>query len=108
MLTASNYRSTFANQREILKMKFQDSCIFCKHGGTFELSPVFLMYVKSILDDGETSAILVDKKEVCILVDDLEDFYDDVKGEYKSAINEYYYNMEQLKKKRNIGKVLEN
>ena len=60
-----------------------------------------------IVSSGKKEAILLDKNDVPIKIDDTEKFLEDISSLYFEAINEYYNDYQKLKSSRKIEKVLE-
>ena len=107
-LEFSNYKQTFSIQRKTLKEKIESKLTFGFNGGIFKITRELLTFVQTLVNEGRTSGvILLDINDTPVLVEDLEDFKDEVFDRYFTATNEYYEHYQNLKKSRSVEKLLE-
>ena len=59
-LEFSNYRQTLNNQKDVLKAKTESLLSYSINGGTFTIDRELITFVKVLLDDKHTDAILLD------------------------------------------------
>lgn len=106
-LDFANYQQTFSIQRKILKEKLNARLTYGINGGLFCIDQSLLVFVDSLCNNGRTSGvILLDSNETPILVDDLVAFKDEIYSRYFEATNDYYENIQALKKSRSVEKLL--
>lgn len=106
-LEFSNYSQTIHRQKNNLKLRAQELLTYSFSGGIFRINQELIGFVFALLQDGHDQAVLLDIHENPILVDNLEDFYDEIKSRYFEVINEYYDDYEKLRKKRSVGAAVE-
>ena len=59
-LEFSNYRITLNIQHNALKSKVQTLLNYSINGGTFEISQMLISFVKTLIDQGHDTAVLLD------------------------------------------------
>ncbi len=107
-LEFSNYKQTFSIQRKTLKEKIEAKLTFGFGGGIFKVDRTLLTFVQMLCDQGRTTGIvLLDINENPVLVENLNDFKDEVFDRYFTATNEYFEEYQTLKKSRSVEKLLE-
>ena len=102
-----NYSRTIKNQIDLIKLKMKKKLQFSIHGGSFELTSDFIVYVKSYADQGVYRAIFLDQFENPVQVDNVEEFYDKVHSIRRNVLNEFYEEFEKLRKTRNLTDMLD-
>ena len=105
-LEFANYRTTINNQQAQLKAKTQNLLSYSINGGTFTIDIPLLTFCKQMLDDGQTSIVLLDIYENPIQVN-VETFYEEIYSRYFEVTNDYYAEYEKLRKARKVHKVLD-
>lgn len=107
-LEFSNYRHTFAIQRKTLKEKIQARLTYGHNGGIFKIDQPLLNFVENLVNQGRTSGIpLLDANDNPIMVEDMNQFRDEIYDRYFTATLEYYEQYEALKKSRSVEKLLD-
>ncbi len=107
-LEFSNYKQTFAIQRKTLKEKIEAKLTYGHNGGIFKINRELLNFVQVLCDQGRTSGVvLLDINETPILIENLEDFKNEIFDRYFTATNEYFEEHQALKKSRSVEKLLE-
>lgn len=107
-LEFSNYKQTFSIQRKTLKEKIEAKLTFGFNGGIFKVDRELLTFVQVLINEGRIAGvILLDVNDNPILVENLEDFKDEIFDRYFTATNEYYEHYQNLKKSRSVEKLLE-
>jgi hypothetical protein len=105
-LDFSNYQQTFAIQRKTLKEKIEAKLTYGFNGGLFRIDKNLLTFVET-LSTKRTTVILLDSNENPILIDNLQEFRDEIFSRYFEATNEYYEKYQQLKKSRSVEKLID-
>jgi hypothetical protein len=107
-LEFSNYRHTFAIQRKTLKEKIQARLTYGHNGGIFKIDQTLLNFVENLVNQGRTSGIpLLDANDNPIMIEDMNQFRDEIYDRYFTATLEYYEQYETLKKSRSVEKILD-
>ncbi len=107
-LEFSNYKQTFAIQRKTLKEKIEAKLTYGHNGGIFKINRELLNFVQVLCDQGRTSGVvLLDINETPILIENLEDFKNEIFDRYFTATNKYFEEHQALKKSRSVEKLLE-
>jgi hypothetical protein len=105
-LEFSNYRQTLNNQKEVLKAKTESLLSYSINGGTFTIDRELITFVKVLIDDKHTDAVLLDIYNHPIAVD-LQNFYAEILSRYFEVTNDYYVEYEKIKKARKVSSVLD-
>lgn len=105
-LEFANYRRTLNVQHNNLKAKVQTLLSYSINGGTFQIEQVLISFVKTLLDQGHTEAVLLDIYNNPIKVE-LEEFLEEITSRYFEATNEYHAEYEKLKKSRKVHKLID-
>jgi hypothetical protein len=89
---------SFKIKRHALKEKFQARTTVGHNGGIFKIDQSFISYLKTLLDLGkETQVILLDINGNPIVIDNLKVFFHESLDKYFSAIGEYHAGVHDLK-----------
>ena len=102
-----NYSRTISNQIELLKLKMKKQLQYSNYGGSFEITPEFLIYVKAYVDQGIYRAVILDKFENPINITAIEDFYDDIMSQRRKVLNEFYEEFEKIRLMRNLTDMID-
>lgn len=105
-LEFSNYRQTLNNQKEVLKAKTESLLSYSINGGTFTIDRELITFVKVLIDDKYTDAVLLDVYNHPIAVD-LQNFYSEIMSRYFEVTNDYYVEYEKIRKARKVSSVLD-
>ena len=105
-LKFSNYRQTLNNQKEVLKAKTESLLSYSINGGTFTIDRELITFVKVLIDDKHTDAVLLDIYNHPIAVD-LQNFYSEIMSRYFEVTNDYYVEYEKIRKARKVSSVLD-
>lgn len=102
-LSFANYQTTLAQQKKIIKQRFDDACIFPWNGGLFQITLEFLGGVKTV----ENIAVwLIDINGNPIWIPDVEFFYQSAYKQYADAATTYGTSYEELKKQRSVNRLV--
>lgn len=106
-LEFSNYRQTLAIQKRILKEKIDAQLTYACNGGVFKIDRSLISFVQMFIDQGRVENVpLIDANENPIMVENLENFRDDIVDRYYESTLEYYTEYEKLKKSRSVEKLI--
>jgi hypothetical protein len=107
-LDFANYRQTFSIQRQTLKEKIEAKLTYGINGGIFKIDRSLISYVQMLVDQGRIEGVpLIDSNENPILIENLEDFRDEILDRYYTTTLEYYEQYQELKKSRSVEKLLD-
>lgn len=106
-LEFANYRITLSNKKRDIKtrMEFLQAVHYRK--GSFIANEKTISFVDTLIRANKKSAVIVDKNDNPIEVEDLTEFLDLLIGAYTEATNEYKVQMEKVAKSRNIKKIMD-
>lgn len=105
-LEFANYTQTLEDKKSQIKEKFYQTTIYFFAGGQFSVNESLLCFV-SLLQQKQNEAILIDDNDNPIKVDDLQTFQNNILDVYFQATNEYFTNLQNIKNKRSIEKLVE-
>jgi hypothetical protein len=107
-LEFSNYRQTFSIQKKILKEKIDARLTYGVNGGIFKIDRSLLTFVQMFIDQGRTNNVpLIDVNDNPIMIENLEEFRDEIVDRYYDTVLEYYTEYQNLKKNRSVEKLLD-
>jgi len=107
-LDFANYRQTFSIQRQTLKEKIEAKLTYGIGGGIFKIDRSLIAYVQMLVDQDRVEGIpLIDSNDNPVLIDNLEDFRDEILDRYYTTTLEYYEQYQKLKKSRSVEKLLD-
>lgn len=107
-LKFANYRHTLFLEKQRLQEKLKTALTFGYGGGTFFLDRNFIVYLNAITpEEGVGSAMLLDDKLNPVYIDNLDQFRSHVMRYYNDVVNQYYLDIEALKKKRTVKAIVD-
>lgn len=107
-LDFSNFRQTYSIQRKSLKEKIDAKLTYGHNGGIFKINRSLLNFVQMLIDQGRTEGVvLLDVNENPVLIENLNQFKDEVFDRYFSTTLEYFEENQKLKQSRSIEKLTE-
>jgi len=106
-LKFAEYRTTLNNQLAQLKHRTEVQLLHSVNGGTFPITMELINFVKLHITLKKKSAILLDKNDTPILVDDLKAFYDTIFDRYTSATQAMYDEFMIIRKQRKVQTILD-
>jgi len=107
-LDFSNFRHTFSIQRKILKEKNEARLTYGYSGGIFKIDMSLITFVDMLINNGRKNDVpILDSNNNPILINDLEDFKNEILDRYFTSTLEYYKEYEKVKKTRSLEKLLE-
>jgi hypothetical protein len=100
-LSFANYQSTLANQRRLLKEKFESDCLLAYMGGLFKIT-------QGWLGSFDTSAAWqLDHNSNPIKIDNPQDLLEQARTAYNQALAAYGEAYQQLRVQRNVTRLTE-
>lgn len=107
-LEFSNYRQTFAIQRNILKEKIDAKLTYGINGGIFKIDKSLITFVQMLIDLERTTGVpLIDDNGNPVLIEDLVAFRDEILDRYFTSTLEYFEQFQNLKKSRSVEKLID-
>ena len=106
-LDFANYQQTFSIQKKVLKERISAKLTYGFNGGLFHIDRTLLVFVDLLCAKDRTSGvILLDANENPVLIDDLEEFRDEIFRRYFEVTNEYFEQHQKIKKSRSVEKLI--
>jgi hypothetical protein len=105
-LEFANYRVTLNNQQAALRAKTEALLSYSINGGTFTIDRELLTFCKMLLDNKKKQAVLLDIYKNPVQVE-LKLFYEEILSRYFEVTNEYFVEYENLKKARQVNRVVD-
>ena len=103
----ANYMATLSNQRRIILEEFNQKLVYYQNGGTFKVTPELITFTKSVMELGhDTDVPFIDANNFPILINDVEEFYNNIVETYFQAINDYSAKFADIKSKRKIEDIV--
>lgn len=106
-LDFANYRITLSNQKRTLRQRTAVLQTVHYAKGVFNANPETISFVKTLVDLGKHSVVIVDTKENPIQIDDTQDFLETLVSSYMEASNAYKVQADKLKKSRSIKSLMD-
>lgn len=101
-LEFSKYRVSLFNQKENIKLKMETMLLYGFNRGVFKAAPDLISFIKTMVDLGKETMVLIDNNGNPIEIPDLNAFNDELIGRYIEATNFYHIEYNKLTKARNI------
>lgn len=104
----ANYMQTLSNQRRIIIEEFNQKLIYYKNGATFNITPELITFIKAVLDLGQTEDVaFIDANNFPAIINNVQEFFDDVTSIYFQAVNEYATRFAELRSKRSVKAIVD-
>lgn len=101
-LEISKYLTTLNNQKRVLQEQFKVNSTHYCNGGQFSVTQTLIAFVKTLLDNNQDTAIIVDDHSIPIYIENLKSFFDDILNVYFTASNKFLTDYNTLKTKRTV------
>jgi hypothetical protein len=95
-LSFAQYQTTLNQQKRLLKEKFDSNTLMAYNGGLFRITPEFLSGY-----DIESEWVL-DINQQPIKIEDHQEFLNDARNIYRTAIKEYGEEYQKLRRQRSV------
>jgi len=106
-LDFANYQQTFSIQKKVLKERISAKLTYGFNGGLFRIDRNLLAFVDMLCTKERTSGvILLDANENPVLVEDLNEFSEEIFRRYFEVTNEYFEQHQKIKKSRSVEKLI--
>jgi len=105
-LDHANYVSSLTNQLKAAWLKTETKLNYAVNGGIFPITMELISFVDCLIRAGHTETILFDNKNRPIKIQNLPDFYAEIMSLYHETANGYYNDYENVRKSRNVAKVV--
>lgn len=106
-LDFANYQQTFSIQKKVLKERMMAKLTYGFNGGLFRIDRNLLTFVDMLCTKDRTSGvILLDANENPVLVEDLNEFSEEIFRRYFEVTNEYFEQNQKIKKSRSVEKLI--
>ncbi len=107
-LEFANYRLTLNNQITALRSKVQTKLIYSINGGTFTISRDLITFVESLIrKDYKSDVVLIDNFQNPIMIEDLDDFLENITSKYFEVTNDFHAEYIKLRQARKVQKLLD-
>jgi len=102
-LEFSKYRQTLSVQRKILREKVDAKLTYGINGGIFKINTELLNFVDLLIREGrEVNALVLDVNGNPILIEDVNEFKEEIFDRYFQATFEYHEAYQEIKKSRSV------
>ena len=106
-LDFANYQQTFSIQKKVLKERISAKLTYGFNGGLFRIDRNLLTFVDMLCaKDRISGVILLDANENPVLVEDLNEFSEEIFRRYFEVTNEYFEQHQKIKKSRSVEKLI--
>jgi hypothetical protein len=100
--------ATLSNQKRIILEEYNQKLVYYVNGASFRVTPELINFIKTVLDLGHTSDIpFLDANNFPVVIENVQEFLDNIVSVYFEAINEYIIKYSEIKKKRKIADIVE-
>ena len=104
----ANYMHTLSNQRRIILEEYNQKLVHYINGATFRITPELINFTKTAIDLGQdTDVAFVDANNYPVIIQNVQEFFDNIVAVYFGATNEYAAKFAELKSKRKISDIVE-
>ena len=107
-LDFSNYMVALNNQKRLLTEKYQENLIHFYNGCQFTITKELINFVKLLLDNHQDDvAVLIDDNGIPTIVEDVQNFYNQIVDVYFESSNDYHAEYMKLKNQRSVEKLVD-
>jgi hypothetical protein len=106
-LDIANYMVTLANEKKIILEEYKQNLIYFVNGHTFFVSKELINFVKTLIDLGQTDAVILDDNNIPVDIENLAQFLETLLSVYTSSVNQYQTKYQSLKNNRSVESILE-
>lgn len=101
-IQTANYMASLTSQKKLALEEFNQNIVYYYNGSSFTASRELINFLKTILDTGAQSFVLLDDNNIPIEIENIRDFFDKVLNIYLDASYSYFKTYADLKKKRKV------
>jgi hypothetical protein len=107
-LDFANYQQTLSIQTKQLKEKNDARMTIGFNGGIFKIDRSLITFVQMLIDQDRLENVpILDSNQNPILINNLNDFRDEILDRYFSSMNEFYFEYQKIKKARTVKKLVD-
>lgn len=107
-LKFSNFRYSFSIKQKTLKEKLKSRLTYGHGGGIFTIDRDLINFVVFLCDKDRTEGIvLLDDNHIPVLIENLEEFKNEILDRYFTATQEYHTEYSKLKQCRSVESVID-
>jgi hypothetical protein len=106
-LDIANYMVTLANEKKIIFEEYKQNLTHFSNGNTFFVSRELINFVKTLIDLGQTDAVILDDNNIPVDIENLAQFLETLLSVYTMAVNQYQTKYQALKNNRSVESILE-
>lgn len=101
-IQTANYMASLTSQKKLALEEFNQNLVHYYNGSSFTATRELINFLKTILDTGSQSFILLDDNNVPVEIENIKDFFDNILNVYLEASYSYFKVYSDLKKKRRV------
>lgn len=103
----ANYMATLSNRRRVILEEFSQKTVYYINGGTFKITPELINFTNLMIERGFVEdAAFIDSNNFPIVINNVQEFYDNIVNSYFESVNEYAARFAELKNKRKIEDIV--
>ena len=107
-LDFSNYMVTLNNQKRLLSERYQENLLHFHNGCQFTVTQELINFVRLLIDNHQDDqAVLTDDNGIPTIIEDVDNFYNQIIDVYFSASNAYHTEYIKLKNQLSVEKLVE-
>jgi len=100
-----NFRTTITNQKHLLLTQVEEKLTCYINGGIFRVEPGFIAFIGDILNSGYESAPILDVNNNPIMIEDLQEFKNNLLSSYMEVVYDYWHDWESIRTERDLKKI---
>lgn len=106
-LSVANYNTSLQIERKNLRHKLENKMTFVFNGGSFKVDMILINFVHLLVQKNVESAILLDKNQNPIEIQNIQDFFDKIFSLYFESVNDYHDEFTKMRKMRKLEKLID-
>ena len=106
-LDYSNFRMILNTRQANLKTLLNNKLMLNYGGGLFKVTQELISFVAMIIMGGTNDAIIIDKNDIPIKIENLKEFAREAAAKHDKAVAQYYISYQKLIEARSIRKVID-
>lgn len=106
-LQFSNYRQTLNNQLQSLRVSSEARLTYAIGGGAFTIDRTLIAFVDTLIRQEQDQAVILDVNHTPVLIENLEEFLEEILSRYYEVTNDYHESYETVRKSRQIQKIVD-
>jgi hypothetical protein len=106
-LEHGNYRAAISQRRVDMLERFRRDVIYAENGGLFSATPEMISFVSTMQTHPDENFILLDDRNLPILIKDRASFFENLQSRYSSASQRYFTSNTELSQARTVSRVMD-